>query len=127
MEELTINSTKYTPEVKTDFHKGEVKFYGSSYPENANEFYQPVYSWIENYFEAGNSRLEVNFYIYYFNTSSSKCFMTLLEILEDKYKRGKDIVVNWYYTEEDEDGLDSGEALFMEVDLKYNFLPTDYL
>ncbi len=127
MEELNIKSSKYTPEIKTDSQKGELRFYGSSYPENASEFYQPVYSWIEDFFEKGNNNLEVNFYIYYFNTSSSKCFMNLLEILENQHRGGKDIVVNWYYTEEDEDGLDSGEKLFMEVDLKYKFLPTDYI
>jgi hypothetical protein len=127
MEDLMIKSTKYTPEIKTDSQKGELKFFGSSYPENANEFYQPVYSWVENYFEKGHSNLEVNFYIYYFNTSTSKCFMNLLEILEAKHKSGNNITVNWYYTQDDEDGLDSGEKLFMEVDLKYNFLPTDYI
>jgi len=127
MNELMIAGSKYTPEIKSDNQKGELRFYGSSYPENAVEFYNPVLKWIENYFAAGNANLIINFYIYYFNTSSSICFMNLLELLESKHKDGKVIEVNWYYNVDDEDGLESGEKLFMEVDLNYKFLPTDYV
>jgi hypothetical protein len=125
MENISIEGTKYTPEIKSDIQKGEIKFYGSSYPENANEFYQPVYEWVEKFFERDSASLEVNFYIYYFNTSTSKCFMNLLEILENNHKKGKKITVNWHYSEDDEDSLDSGEKLFMEMDLNYKLIPVN--
>lgn len=126
MKNIAIEGTKYTPEIKSDIQKGEIKFYGSSYPENANEFYQPVYDWVEKYFEQdGNDALIVNFFIYYFNTSTSKCFMNLLEILENNHKKGKKITVNWHYSEDDEDSLDSGEKLFMEIDVDYKLIPVN--
>jgi len=125
MKDLVIEGTKYTPEIKSEIQKKEIKFYGSSYPENANEFYQPVYEWVEKYFEQEDAELDVNFYIYYFNTSTSKCFMNLLEILENNHKAGKRVNVNWYYSEDDEDSLDSGEKLFMEMDLNYKLIPVD--
>lgn len=127
MENLAINSTKYTPEIKTDAESGVIKFSGSSYPENANEFYRPVYQWVDDYFANEHQKLEVSFYIYYFNTSTSKCFMNLLEKLEQKADEGKDIFVNWYYSKDDEDSLDSGEKLFMEMNLKHQFVPVDNL
>lgn len=126
MENLYFEATKYTPEIKADAQTGEIKFYGSSYPENANEFYMPVYQWIKQYFEGeDDKKLVVNFYIYYFNTSTSKSFLNILEILEELTSQGKDISVNWYYTEDDEDSLDSGERLFMEMDLSYQLIPVD--
>ncbi len=125
MENLYIDATKYTPEIKADLEKGEIRIYGSSYPENANEFYNPVSKWITEYFNQGNKKLAVNFYIYYFNTSTSKSFLNILEVLEKFSLEGSEIVVNWYYTEDDDDSLDSGERLFMEMDLNYQLIPVD--
>lgn len=125
MENLYLEASKYTPEIKTDSVKGEVKIYGSSYPENANEFYKPIISWLDNYFLETNSQLTVNFYIYYFNTSTSKSFLNILELLEKYSEKGKDITVNWHYTEDDDDSLDSGERLFMEMDIKYQLIPVE--
>jgi hypothetical protein len=127
MENLHIEATKYTPEIKCETDKGEMKIYGSSYPENANEFYFPVSQWINNYFEQDNEQLTVNFFIYYFNTSTSKSFLNILEILEKFSAEGKTIMVNWYYTQDDEDSLDSGERLFMEMDLNHKLIPVDKL
>jgi len=123
MENLYIEATKYTPEINCDIEKGEIKIYGSSYPENANEFYLPVSKWINNFFEQENKSLTINFYIYYFNTSTSKSFLNILELMEKFGQQGKEVLVNWYYTEDDEDSLDSGERLFMEVDLDCRLIP----
>lgn len=125
MENLNLEATKYTPEIKTDSGNAEIRIYGSSYPENANEFYRPVSEWIENFLDEGNHKLTVNFYIYYFNTSTSKSFLNILEVLEKYSEQGKDINVNWYYTEDDEDSLDNGERLFMEIDVNYQLIPVD--
>ncbi len=125
MKNLVIEGTRYTPEIKFDIQKKDIKFYGSSYPENANEFYNPIYDWVENYFNEGNTGLNVDFYLHYFSSSTTKCFMILLEILEKNHKAGNMIRVNWYYIEDDEDSLESGEKLFMEMDLNYKIVPVN--
>ena len=125
MKNLVIEGTRYTPEIKSDIQKKNIKFYGSSFPENVNEFYHPVYEWVENYFSEGNTGLEVDFYLYYFSSSTLKCIMILLGILEKNHKSGNMIIVNWYYSEDDEDSLESGEDLFMEIDLNYNIVPVN--
>ncbi len=125
MENMYLEASKYTPEIKAEYDKGKVRFYGSSYPENANEFYKPVSDWIDEYLKNETSQLVIDFYIYYFNTSTSKSFLNILEVLEKHALEGKDVVVNWYYTEDDEDSLDSGERLFMEMDLNYQLIPVD--
>lgn len=121
MENLFLVETKYTPEVEGDVNNSFLKISGSSYPENSNEFYKPIYNWLEEYFKNYNE-LTVNFYINYFNTSTSKCFLILIEMLEEYQKQGKKILVNWHYKKDDEDILESGEELFMGMDVNHKFI-----
>jgi hypothetical protein len=45
----------------------------------------------------------------YFNTSSSKCLIDIFRKLESLYLQEQDVVIFWYYEEEDEDMKESGE------------------
>ena len=124
MENLLLVETKYTPEIEGDVKRNFLNISGSSYPENSNKFYKPVFEWIEEYFKNQNE-LTVNFYINYFNTSSSKCFMILIEMLEEYQNKGCKILANWHYKKDDEDILESGEELFMGMDVDHKFIKID--
>jgi hypothetical protein len=45
----------------------------------------------------------------YFNTSSSKCILDVFKKLEAINKGENDVLINWYYEEDDEDMLEAGE------------------
>jgi hypothetical protein len=51
----------------------------------------------------------VNIQLEYFNTSSSKCILDVFKKLEAIYKSGNEVVINWFYEEDDEDMLEAGE------------------
>jgi len=123
MENLLIVETKHTPEVEGDVKNNFLKISGSSYPENSNEFYKPVYDWLEEYFN-NYDEITVNFYINYFNTSTSKCFLILIEMLEEYQNKEKKILVNWHYKKDDEDMQESGEDLLMGMNLNHKFIQT---
>lgn len=106
MENLTIEETKYTPAISLDAN-GIVSMIGKSYPENTFEFYAPVMKWVEEYFASGASKLEVNMEIIYFNSSSSKLFFDLFDLLEEN--NNDELVINWIYDEENESALEAGE------------------
>jgi len=106
MENLEIAETKYTPAISMN-PNGNISIVGKSYPENTFEFYEPIIKWIEKYFESGLKRLEVNMEITYFNSSSSKLFFDLFDLLEEN--NSNDIVINWIYDEENESALEAGE------------------
>ena len=59
----------------------------------------------------------------YFNTSSSRRFLEIFDLLED-YKKSKNgnVTVNWYYEKDDVDMLESGEEYAEDVDLAFNLL-----
>ncbi len=106
MENLQIEETKYTPQIDMNIN-GEINIKGKSYPENTFEFYTPVMKWISSYFDLGNKALTLNMEITYFNSSSSKLFFDLLDLLEEN--NSDEIIINWIYDEENESALEAGE------------------
>ncbi len=110
MENLHIEATKYTPEIKLDADNGLLSFAGKSYPENTFDFYQPTLEWINAYFEEkAQKKTVIEMDIIYFNSSSSKLFFDLFDILEEAHEDGKDITIRWLYDAENENALEAGE------------------
>ena len=109
MENLKIATTQYTPEISLDAETGIISMVGKSYPENTFEFYKPVIEWLENYFD-GNAKDKtvVNMEIIYFNSSSSKLFFDLFDLLEEE-NENHNIEVNWIFDPENESAQEAGE------------------
>lgn len=123
MESLTLEGTKYTPEINLNADTGNISMVGKSYPENTFEFYQPVIDWMNEYFD-GNAKEKtiVNMEIIYFNSSSSKLFFEFFDIL-DEVKDNHELEINWIYDEENESALEAGEDFVDDFeDLKINLV-----
>ena len=109
MENLHLNETKYTPEIVLDAQKGLISMRGKSYPENTFAFYEEVMAWIEKYFiQKVEGQTLVEMEIIYFNSSSSKLFFDLFDLMEE-VSSDKEIVINWIYDAENESALEAGE------------------
>ncbi len=109
MEPLIIEGTAKTPNVKFDGGQGLIEVKGRSIPENSIEFYKPLVDWLEEYGKTPASLTKVNIQLEYFNTSSSKCILDVFNKLEAIYKGKNEVIINWYYEEDDEDMLEAGE------------------
>lgn len=109
MEALVIEGTQKTPLVEFDPQKGELEIKGRSIPENSIEFYKPLVDWLEEYSETAADKTVVNVHLEYFNTSSSKCILDVFKKLESIHKSSNEVMINWYYEEDDEDMLEAGE------------------
>jgi len=108
MERIEIEGTAKTPTVKFD-PSGILELKGRSIPENSIEFYKPLMDWLEEYENNPQEKTEVHVQLEYFNTSSSKCILDLFKKLESIKQKGYDVVIKWYYEEDDEDMLEAGE------------------
>ncbi len=107
---LEIQGTNKTPYIKFDPESGELIMKGRSIPENAVEFYKPLVDWLNEYAKNPKDKTTVKIQLEYFNTSSSKCILDVFKKLEEIHKKeGKEVVINWYYEEDDEDMLEAGE------------------
>ncbi len=122
MENLTLDATKYTPDIKLDTN-GTISLVGKSYPENTFEFYAPMMKWVEEYFESNAKELTtINMEIIYFNSSSSKLFFDFFDIL-DEAKSDHKIKINWIYDEENESAEEAGEDFIEDFeDLDINLV-----
>ena len=121
MENLHIETTKYTPEIKLDAQNGVIDIRGKSYPENTFEFYKPMMEWVEEYFNScAKEETIVNMEIIYFNSSSSKLFFDFFDLLDENQEDHK-IVINWIYDGENESAEEAGEDFvedFEDLDIK---------
>lgn len=120
MKNLIIEETKYTPAVNFDIKEGILNIKGNSYPENTLEFYDPILNTMENFFKlTKNKDIILNIEIVYFNSSSSRVFFEIFDLIED-FSTQLNFVINWIYESDNEGVLEIGED-FKEDFLKLNF------
>ncbi len=126
MEKFHIKGSTYIPNIDLDPETGILEISGESYHEYTTEFFKPVFEWLEDYLKTPNREITMNFKMTYFNTSSSRRFIEVLTMLEDYHKNnGGNVIVNWYYEENDIDMLESGEEYAEDVDLTFNLIPIE--
>ena len=115
-EDFQIVETDITPTVRFSPKEGKFELSGESRPENVSKFYEPIYLWLDNYIESVLDSADekakqkvVNFKFTYFNSTSAKCILFLLNKFEKLFKNGHNVQINWYYDQPDLDMKDSGE------------------
>lgn len=119
MEDIRIEGTPKTPTVHFNAASGSLDIKGRSIPENSIEFYKPLMDWIEEYAKSAQPKTSVNIQLEYFNTSSSKCILDLFKKLEAV---NNEIVINWYYEEDDEDMLEAGEDYDAIINIPFRMI-----
>ena len=125
MKPIIIEGTPKTPSIKFDADKGIVEIKGRSIPENSLEFYKPLVDWLEQYSANPAPKTIVNIHLEYFNTSSSKSILDVFKKLEAIHKAKHDVVVNWYYEEDDEDMLEAGEDYESIIRIPFKMVETE--
>jgi len=126
MENLHLAATSLTPFVSFKTNEGILDLRGRSSPDNSLGFYSPIFQFLDSYLDKPlTDNLKINVNLEYFNTSSLKCIFQMLKKLSDINKHGIGIEVNWYYEEEDEDMLETGEDIADLLNLEFNFVPED--
>jgi hypothetical protein len=122
MSPLIIESSAETPEIILDKKTNTFIFKGKSLPENPIFFYEPVFSWLDNYIVDPNSETKVDFNMEYFNTSSSKIILDIMKRLELIKESGHNVIINWMFREDDEDMLEAGEIYSERVNIDFNLV-----
>ena len=108
MNALIIDSTKETPQIHFDPKNNIFEISNRSLPEDADDFYKPVLSWLENYSKKPNTKTNFTFKFEYFNTASARYITKIINIL-DEISDKNNVNIYWYYRDIDEDMLSMGE------------------
>lgn len=110
------------PEVSLNYKTGICEFTGESYPENSPDFYAPVIEWLNQYMFVEKKPIQVDFKLYYFNTSSSKALYDLLMMFKKYQDEGGKIIINWYCESDDIDLLEDVEDFIISTNIKINVI-----
>lgn len=124
LEDLEIQGEKGTyfiPHVNFNAETGHCTLEGESYLENTWEFYENLVKWLRSYAKTGQP-VYFDFKLTYFNTSSSKGILEVLEFLKEYQARGGSIELKWYYPEEDEDILEEAEDFVEDTQLEIELI-----
>jgi hypothetical protein len=130
MENINIegkHGVNFVPTVDFNADTGICELAGESYLEDTIEFYAPLFSWLKQYSAEVKKPITFNFRLRYFNTSSSKCIIDILNILKSHEEKGYTVDVNWFYDAEEEDiedELEEIEDFMIETNLKIKLVPS---
>lgn len=119
MDVIKIKGTEDTPSVALDAASNVFEIAGRSLPEDVAAFYSPIINWLDGYIQSPNPKTIFSFKLVYFNTASSKLLLDILMKLEELGKNGKEVLVKWHYSEDDEDMKEAGEEYADIVDVPF--------
>jgi hypothetical protein len=122
MEKLEIEKRNNTPSVVFDPDSGHLKIEGRSIPENPGEFYDELIEWIREYFQTPCSTTIIDMNLEYVNSGSSKYLLGLFRVIKEEAGKGTDVVINWYYEEDDEAILSLGEHYKSSLKMPFNLI-----
>jgi hypothetical protein len=123
MDNLLIESTKKTPEVRFS-SDGRLKISGRSIPEDPTQFYDQLNDWVLLYCQLPGDVITFDIQLEYLNSGSSKSILNMLRTLVDASLNGRKLSVNWYYEEGDDDIMERGEYFESILNVKFNFIET---
>ena len=123
MDALYIKEEEGTPRIVLDKDKNIFEISGNSLPEDIISFYAPVFKWVEEYIKQPNPHTKLVVSLNYFNSSSSKVILDLINLLVDLLHKGNQIEVEWHYMEMDDDNLQTGKEFQGFSKIPFKFIP----
>ncbi len=103
MENLHIDGYQnsfYIPEVDFNAQTGVCSLSGQSYLEHTSKFYLQLLKWLKEYFTTKKA-IQFNIKLTYYNTSSSRSILDILDLLKIYEEEGGEVEVNWFCQESD--------------------------
>ena len=122
---MNLDETDKTPKVRFNPEKGILEIKGRFIPENAIEYFIPIYEWLDEYAKTPAPNTEVHLQLEYLNDSSSKCMFDVLKKLMFILKGGNQVEINWYYPPDDEDIYETGEDYQSIFKIPFKFIETE--
>ncbi len=111
MTAINIAATSSTPEVDYNILNEVQRITGVSTPVDSVEFYSPMINWINQNAGSLKSGCVFEFELNYFNSSSMKALVWLLQQIEEMILAGYVWIIRWVIVEDDEFMEEAAEAM----------------
>jgi len=115
----------FIPTIDFNAESGVCVLSGESFLEDTIEFYDPLVQWLEEYTSEIKKSIIFEIKLTYFNTSTSRSILDLLNILKEYEDDGGEVTVNWHYDEDDIDMEEDIEDYMLDTGLEINMIPFD--
>lgn len=122
MNALILTASRNTPSIFFEPSSGRFELSGVSIPENASEYYQPVFDWLTVNLPLLKDGSTFHFRLSYFNSTSLKAIYQVLKMIKDATITGPKIDVCWYVEAEDEFMQESAEMFQQLLDMRFNLI-----
>lgn len=132
MDAIIIQATDKSPLITFDPNGGLFEMEGDSRPENVRKFYQPVIDMLKASFDGMFNEKKIdqfkeepfkfNFKLGYFNSSSAKFILDILNSINEYRMEGLNIKINWYFEEDDEDMMEAGEEFSNFINYPFSYI-----
>lgn len=120
---LNIDATSRTPAVVIDNDAHLFTLSGESYPEDISGFYGPLRVALNEALEQAETDFKVEIKLVYFNSSSARVLMEIMDQMDEKAGEGKNINVQWYCDPDDEITREFAEDICEDLEnLTFNII-----
>lgn len=109
MTNIFLGAGVRTPQVLFTFDQGVFSLEGESYPEDVRAFYDEPMGQFYDWLASSSAPVRFEFKLVYFNSSTAKVIMDLMERLEEAAEQGRECRVLWFHTEDDDNIKELGE------------------
>jgi len=108
--------TNSTPAVDYHVDSGCCSIIGVSTPVDSMDFYRPIIQWVVDHQNEIKEGTQFEFQLNYFNSSSMKALLWLIQQISELIQGGKKWKLVWVVLEEDEFMQEGGEAIQSLID-----------
>ena len=125
MEDLIVVGSKgqyFIPSVSFVFETGTCEIAGESFLEDTSHFYNPLIQWLREYTET-EKPIHFAFKLTYFNTSSSRCILDILNILKIYKNKVGEVNISWHFDKKDRDMKEEVEDFMIEAGVEIELVP----
>jgi hypothetical protein len=123
---LHILPTKNRPEFLF-YTAGVLKIKGRALLANQDEVTDQIWNWIDGYISNPAEITYVNIGFEYLNSFSTLILVNILKKLSRAILLPGNLVIKWYYEEDDEDMLERGQAISSIISFPIQFILINYV
>lgn len=97
---------------------------GRSIVSETDKHFSLLVEWLEKFQHTLPSKFEVNFEIECMNIGSGKKFLNVFYKLDEIFKTGKDIRINWFFKKNDDEMYETGHDFSVLVSVPFDLKVT---
>jgi len=123
MQDFIMEGGRIRPTVRFSSKEGVLNLEGRSLLESAEDVFDKMNRWFEEYSQNPRPETVINVSLEYFNSSTAKALIRFL-IIAKKLKDKSELTINFYY--DDENVLEYGRDFSDVVDIPFNFVEKNF-